>query len=153
VFSYDLVPAGGVQTRVSPNSAVTIQIPNGKRLRLLDGSYPLDFSITNASNVSANFKVANNPESAMGQAVSARELELSGPLTVEVNSNEAMNWGLYVTYYFVEDVAQAAGPSVQAPAGSLVTVEKSTDLQAWQPAFITPETSAPKAFYRLKVVK
>lgn len=153
VFSYDLIPTAGVQTIVTESSA-TIQIPSGKRLRIMDGSYPLLLTVTNTTGSSAAFKVGHTPESATGDTISARELELSGPLTVTVSDDMGGSMGnSFVTYYFATDVAQAAGPSVQSPAGSLVTVEKSSDLQTWQPAFIATETSAPKSFYRLNVVK
>lgn len=153
VFSYDIIPTTGVQTIVTGTSA-TLQIPSGKRLRLMDGSYPLRLTITNTTGSSAEFRVGHTPESATGDTISAQESELSGPLTVGVSAGDGMNnWGIFVTYYFATDVVQAAGPSVQSPAGTMVTVEKSSDLQTWQPAFIATETSAPKVFYRLNVVR
>lgn len=153
MFSYEIIPTAGVQTIVTESSA-TIQIPSGKQLRLMDGSYPLLLTVTNSTGSSAAFKVGHTPESATGHTITARELELSGPLTVTVSAGDGINnWGIFVSFYFAADVTQAAGASIQSPAGSLVTVEKSRDLQTWQPAFIVTETSAPKSFYRLNVVK
>jgi hypothetical protein len=153
IFNYDVVPNDGIQTLVATNNSV-IQVPSGKRLRLLDGSYPLNLAVTLTNMASASFLVTPSVFDVFtsGATCHPEWFELAGPLTITIRSESSSDY-FYATYYFASDVTQVLGQAVQSPAGSMVTVEKSTDLQSWYPEFTTTEKTAPKAFYRLQVTR
>lgn len=151
IFNYEVVPAAGIQTLIATNSAI-IHLPAGKRLRLLDGSYPLWFDVSLTNGASAKFGVSPKPDPMTGGTQCNTEgFELAGPLTIAVSGDSFGQKSCYLTYFFAADVAEVVGQSIQSPAGSVVAIEKSADLQTWYPAFITSEKSSPKAFYRLSV--
>ena len=161
VFSYDVVPANGIQTFMGRDPWPTphtnkwvIQVPSGKRLRLLDGDYPLRFKVI-LTNGASNVININRSSSNIGVSPTYGPdgFELAGPLAVEFNCPECFGTtgAFFVTYFLASDVAETVGQAIQSPVGSIVTVEKSTDLQTWYPAYVTTEKSSPKAFYRLSV--
>jgi hypothetical protein len=152
VFDYEVVPANDIQTLVATNASV-IQVPTGKRLRLLDGSYPLTLAVELTNGASATFSVSPRPDPGFGIVCNTEGFELSGPIAVTVSGDQFGQKPFFLTCFFASDVTQALGQSIQSPVGSIVTVEKSTDLQTWYPAFTTTEKSAPKAFYRLRVTR
>ncbi len=152
IFHYDVVSASGIQTEAGTN--VLVEVPSGKRLRLLDGSYPVTLTVTMTNGASAKFRVSpQETDTATGPALSPDGFELAGPLTVKIG-DPMFNWNSsYVTYFFAADVIQAEGQAIQSPVGSTVTIEKSADLETWYPAFIATEENAPRAFYRLNITR
>ena len=152
IFHYDVVSASGIQTEAGTN--VLVEVPAGKRLRFLDGSYPITLTVTLTNGASARFRVSSGEsDTATGVALSPVGFELAGPLSVRVG-DPMFGWhSSYVTYFFAADVIQTEGQSIQSPVGSIVTVQKSVDLETWFPAFILTSESAPKAFYRLNVTR
>lgn len=159
VFDYDIVPCSGVETLVATNTPV-IQVPAGERLDVLDGSYPVNLVVTLTNGASSQVSLC--PPSLQSQdpvtgISNPHGFEVAGPLTVTVYGSASPpysnNSPYYLTYFFASDVVQVAGPAIQSPVGSLVTVEESTDLQIWFPTYVATQTSAPKMFYRLQVVQ
>lgn len=152
VFDYDVVSANGIQTEAGTN--IVVEVPTGKRLRFLDGSYPVTLTVTLTNGASAKFRVSSDTtDTATGVTLSPVGFELAGPLTVRVGDPTLLWNSSYLTYFFAADVIQAEGQSIQSPVGSIVTVQKSVDLETWFPAFIVTSESAPKAFYRLNVTR
>ena len=153
IFNYDVIPTDGIQTLVGTNSS-TIQVPSGKRLRVLDGSYPVWLTVTLTNGASATVGITPKQSNMSNfETCNPEGFELAGPVAVAVSGQDLNPAPFFMTYFFASDVVQALGGSIQVPAGSVVTVEKSSDLQTWYPAFTATERSAPKSFYRLKVTR
>ena len=159
LFSYDTLPNQGISTIVATNNSdfsvtnfASFQIPAGKRMRILDGSFPVTLRIAATNGVSARVIVTDDITMSSEQATLPDAFEISGPCTVSI----ARPWNssapsYYLTYYFVSDVVQAASQSIVSPAGSLVVVEKSADLTNWYPAFFTTDQASPQSFFRLNI--
>ena len=158
LFSYDILPKQGIATIAVTNSSdfsvtnfASFQIPAGKRMRILDGSFPVFLRITATNGVSTLVRVSDIVDIDPGTLPDA--FEISGPCTVSIARPSYNDYapGYYLTYYFVSDVVQAASQSIVSPAGSLVVVEKSTDLTNWYPAFFTTDQANPQSFFRLNI--
>jgi hypothetical protein len=158
VFNYEVVPANGIQMVIGSNAV--IHVPGGQRLRLMDGSYPIIATVTLTNGASSTFYLSPvwplTKPTQVGYC-SPEGLELTGPLTVAVGGTGlgyyAVTSSCFLTYFFASDLTQVVGEAIQSPVGSIITVEKSTDLQKWHPAYVATENNSPTAFYRLSVVK
>lgn len=168
LLSYDLMPSQGIETIVATNNPsplvsnlANINVPAGKRLRFLDGSFRRDSFFARGPTVVIRVTLTNGYSKelilghATGRGVDPATFEISGPCTFSISAGSEYNPSTdirhYLTYYFVSDVSQAPSQSVLSPAGSLVVVEKSPDLTNWYPAFITTDQNDPQSFYRLKI--
>jgi hypothetical protein len=155
LLSYRITPSTGPETALFQTNSAPISVPAGKRIRFLDfrtTGYIEDVSlaVTALDGTRAKFPVRTS--SPMAPAVPFTVLDLEGPLSVQPDIPLAFPTTVSMTYYLTSDVALVPA-GVQAPSGSILTIEKSADLQTWTPAAFLTNGTAPKAFYRIKVAQ
>ncbi len=78
---------------------------------------------------------------------------LDGPVDIRFYNTVSANVAL-ISYWFVEDVFQ--NPNVFLPSASQtpqIFVEKSGDLNLWQPVAIFGQSLGSNTFYRLRISK
>ena len=116
-------------------------VPSGKTLELFDS---LDADVSpNVYLVKAGFG-SNQVQVLAGQ-------RMDGPVDIRFYNTVSANVAL-ISYWFVEDVFQ--NPNVFLPSASQtpqIFVEKSGDLNLWQPVAIFGQSLGSNTFYRLRI--
>lgn len=166
-FSYRYLDSTGPVTVIADTNVIgsgNISVPIGKRIHFLTLPHDhvgLTLMSTNGTQSYFHYNPLNFNNFSQDQpmGIFLQELEFTGPITITLSdkiesslSVSYRNYSGWITYYLTDDVIQVPA-GVQAPAGSVLMIEKSTDLKTWNPAFFLQNSTDPKAYYRFKVAQ
>lgn len=127
-------------------NTITVSVPTGKTIQF--------FSRVDCSCNPLPVATLSSGTQSFDIVVSPGDL-IQGPITVSFNySKQQINStpDAFVSYWFVEDVFQNPNTVLSLGAGvPNVLVQKSADLNHWQPVATLPVTLGSNSFYRLQI--
>ena len=142
VISYYQITNSSIRTQSIANDPIGIPIASNKTMRLFGVPAVVNASFSRAGSSSASFTLEPG-----------RPAEFTGPGTLFLNSGVLPPDAKFISYFIAEDGFTLPDQrAITGPTGSYaITVEKSSDLNTWSPAFLQNTSDDGRAFYRLRI--
>jgi hypothetical protein len=142
LFTFYRVTNAAIFTLGVANDPFSIAIASNQTLRFFGVPEPVNASFSRQGGGSVFCPLGPN-----------QPAEFTGPGELEFNSGPPVPHVAFVSYFIAEDGFVVPDQrAIAGPTGSFaVTVEKSFDLNTWQPVLLENTSDANHAFYRLNI--